>query len=228
MKTSMKPIRPALLLTLLLAAMPAFAHDHDDDTSKVNGSIHAEAGRSYGSLDTVNGGIRIDAKATTGSAETVNGGIEVGDGARTGNLETVNGGIRLGREVQVDGHLEAVNGSLFADRGSRIREDVENVNGGIGLVDTDVGGGIHTVRGDVTVGVGSHVKGGLRVEKPQGNSFSWGKQRPPRIVIGPDAVVEGALVFEHPVVLYVHKSAKIGPVSGATAKMFDTATAPKD
>lgn len=222
----MNPIRHALLLTLALSAAPAFAHD--DDTSKVNGSIHAEAGRSYGNLDTVNGGIRIDAKATTGSAETVNGGIDVGDGARTGGLETVNGGIRLGRDVQVDGGLEAVNGDLFADRGSRIREDVENVNGGIGLVDADVGGSIHTVRGDITVGVGSHVKGGIRVEKPQGNSYSWGKRRPPRIVIGPDAVVEGALVFEYPVVLYVHKTAKIGAVSGATAKTFDTPTAPKD
>ncbi|HZV39094.1 MAG TPA: FHIPEP family type III secretion protein, partial [Pseudoxanthomonas sp.] len=83
------------------------------------------------------------------------------------------------------------------------------------------------VRGDVTVGVGSHVKGGLRVEKPNGG-FHLGKQRPPRIVIGPDAVVEGALVFEHPVVLYVHKTAKTGPVSGATAKTFDTPTAPKE
>ncbi len=221
----MTPFRQALLLTLALSAAPAFAHD--DDTSKVNGSIHAEAGRSYGDLSTVNGGIDIDAAATTGSASTVNGGIEVGDRARTGGLETVNGGIRLGREVQVDGGLEAVNGSLFADRGSRIREDVENVNGGIGLVDADVGGGIRTVRGDVTVGVGSHVKGGLRVEKPNGG-FHLGKQRPPRIVIGPDAVVEGAMVFEHPVVLYVHKTAKTGPVSGATAKTFDTPTAPKD
>ena len=220
----MKPIRPFLLLSLALASAPALAHD--SDTSKVNGSIHAEAGRDYGDLDTVNGGIRIDAKATTGKAETVNGGIEVGDGARTGGLETVNGGIRLGRDVQVGGGLEAVNGSLFADRGSRIHGDVENVNGGIGLVGAEVGGDIHTVRGDVTVGVGSRVKGGLRVEKP--NGFQLGKQRPPRIVIGPDAVVEGALVFEHPVTLYVHRSARTGPVSGATAKMFDTPTAPKD
>lgn len=221
----MKPIRPLLLLTLALAAAPVLVHA--SDTSKVNGSIHAEAGRSYGDLDTVNGSIRIDANATTGDAETVNGGIEVGDRARTGDLETVNGGIRLGRDVQVDGSLEAVNGSLFADQGSRIREGVENVNGSIGLVGTTVGGGISTVRGDVTVGVGSHVKGGLRVEKPRG-SFNMKQQRPPRIVIGPDAVVEGALVFEHPVVLYVHKSAKTGPVTGATAKTFDTPTAPKD
>ena len=221
----MNPLHPALLLSLALGATPTFAHA--SDTTKVNGSIHAEAGRNYGDLDTVNGSIRIDAKATTGSAETVNGGIGVGDGARTGSLETVNGGVHLGRDVQVDGSLEAVNGSLFADRGSRIREGVENVNGGIGLVGTTVGGGIRTVRGDVTIGVGSHVKGGLRVEKPRGN-FNPDRQRPPRIVIGPDAVVEGALVFEHPVALYVHRTAKTGPVSGASAKTFDTPTAPRD
>ncbi len=118
-------------------------------------------------------------------------------------------------------------GCWFAFLVCRIRFGLFNVSGCMGLVGTTVGGGISTVRGDVTVGVGSHVKGGLRVEKPRG-SFNMKQQRPPRIVIGPDAVVEGALVFEHPVVLYVHKSAKTGPVTGATAKTFDTPTAPKD
>ena len=50
-----------------------------------------------------------------------------------------------------------------------MRDDVSTVNGAIGLVDTDLGGGIETVNGDITVGVGSHVKGGIQVEKPSGN-----------------------------------------------------------
>ena len=53
-------------------------------------------------------------------------------------------------------------------------------------------------------------------------------KKPPRIIIGPNAVVEGPLVFERPVVLYVHKTAKIGPVTGATAQSFDGDTAPKE
>ena len=36
------------------------------------------------------------------------------------------------------------------------------------------------------------------------------------------------LVFERPVTLYVHTSAKIGAVTGATAKSFSTDTAPAE
>ena len=51
-------IRPctALLLTLALATTPALAQQ---EISKVNGSITADAGQTYGDLDTVNGSIRI-------------------------------------------------------------------------------------------------------------------------------------------------------------------------
>jgi hypothetical protein len=62
------------------------------------------------------------------------------------------------------------------------------------------------------------VQGGILVEKPHG--ISWGKPRVPRIIIGPNAVVNGELRFEREVELYVHTSAKIGSVSGATAKSY--------
>ena len=68
------------------------------------------------------------------------------------------------------------------------------------------------------------MKGGIKVTKPQG--FRLNVKRDPRIIIGPNAIVEGPLVFERPVTLYVHTSAKIGPVTGATAKSFSTDTAP--
>lgn len=219
----MKRTSTALLLTLALAG-PAMAQD---SISKVNGSVHANAGQTYGDLETVNGSINIDDNATTRQASTVNGGISVGNGAKTTGLETVNGGIKAGSKVQVDGDVETVNGGIFFDRGSRIRDDISTVNGGIGLVGTEVGGGIETVSGDITVGVDSRVKGGIKVEKPKGN-FNFTNKRPPRIVIGPNAVVEGPLVFEREVVLYVHSSAKTGAITGATAKRFDTATAPQD
>lgn len=219
----MKRTSTALLLTLALAT-PAMAQE---SISKVNGSVHANAGQTYGELETVNGSINIEDNATTRGASTVNGGISVGNGAKTAGLETVNGGIKAGHKVQVDGDVETVNGGIFFDRGSRIRDDISTVNGGIGLVGTDVGGGIETVSGDITVGVDSHVKGGIKVEKPKGK-FNFNNKRPPRIVIGPNAVVEGPLVFEREVVLYVHSSAKTGAITGATAKRFDTATAPQD
>lgn len=216
--------RNVLLLTLALGTAPAFAQQ---EVSKVLGGIDADAGQTYGDLNTVNGGIDIGAGAKTGDATTVNGGIDVADKARTGDLTTVNGGVELGRDVSVDGDITTVNGSIFVDRGGKVEGDVTNVNGGIGLVATEVGGGLQTVTGDITVGVDSHVKGGIRIEKNKG-SIRFEPKRDPRIVIGPNAVVEGALVFERPVVLYVHRTAKIGRVTGATAKTFDTPTAPKD
>ena len=221
-----------LLFTVLLAtAGVAQAHDEQRirDIDKVNGSITAEAGQFYGDLSTVNGGIDLQRGAKVEDVETVNGGIEAGDEVVARSVSTVNGGIRFGQRAQVDGDVETVNGGIFFDRGSNVRRGVSTVNGGIGLVDTDLGGGIETVNGDITVGVGSHEKGGIRVEKPTGNwGLRMGKPKVPRIVIGPNAVVEGNLVFEREVTLHVHQSARIGNVSGATAQRYSTATPPQD
>ena len=239
--------QPRLLLVsaiaLAMLSPNAFA---GKSVEKVMGSITAQAGEDYGSLQTVNGSIRVETGANTGDIETVNGsvhlesGVSVGD-AETVNgsikadgklkaksLETVNGSIRLGEQSRVGG-IETVNGSVFADRGSDIARDVETVNGAIGLVDTDVHGGIATVNGDITVGIGSHVRGGITVEKPNSNWVPVSmKQRKLRIVIGPDAVVEGPMLFKREVTLYVHKSARIGQVTGATAVRYDTPRPPQD
>ncbi|XUP37139.1 hypothetical protein WAE31_05070 (plasmid) [Xanthomonas axonopodis pv. vasculorum] len=163
----MKP--QILLLALTLVCTSAWA---DENVSKVNGRISADAGKTYGALETVNG-------------------------------------------------------SILAERCSRISGGVETVNGSIGLVGTELGKGIETVNGDITVGVGSHVRGGIDVSKPS-FGFSFQPSRKPRVVIGPDAVVDGPLHFEREVNLYVHRSAKIGAVSGATARSFDSDVAPKD
>lgn len=220
----MKPIRPILLLTLALAAAPALAQQNLDEISK---DIVAQAGQTYGNLDTISGDIRIEARASTRTVNTVSGDIELAEGATTGRIETVSGDIQAAGKVTAGKGVGTVSGDIYFDRGGRIGGDIETVSGDIGLVATEVSGGIETVSGDITVGIGSHVHGGIKIEKnDNGSSMNWG--RPPRIVIGPNAVVEGALVFERPVVLHVHKTAKIGRVSGATAKTFDTPTAPKD
>ena len=46
------------------------------------------------------------------------------------------------------------------------------------------------------------------------------QQRPPHVVIGPHAVVQGTLEFRREVVLEVSDSAQIGPVKGATPITF--------
>ena len=189
-------IRTRLALCLLFAAAtPAFAGEGDID--KVNGSITVDPAQHAGDLDTVNGSIRIGANATAGDASTVNGSIQIGDGAHTGALETVNGGIRGGTGLVVDGGVETVNGSIFIDRNGRVSK-------GVGTVNQRHRPGVH--RGSaaastpstatLTVGIGSHVRGRIRVEaeqqlvrRPHGQS-----QKPPRIIIGPNAVVDGPLV----------------------------------
>lgn len=223
-----------LLCTVLVAASAAAfaspqANDTRRDISKVNGGITADAGRTYGDLDTVNGGIALARGASAGDVETVNGGITAADEVTAGEVSTVNGGIRFGRDGRISGNLETVNGGIFVDRGSRVGGDVSTVNGAIGLVGTTVEGRIETVNGDVTVGADSRVVRGIRIEKPKGNfGLSFGKHKIPRVVIGPNAVVDGPLVFEREVKLYVHASARIGSVSGATAVRYDGASPPKD
>lgn len=228
-------MKRTLLFTalLVLASAASARQDNSDrrvrDIDKVNGSITAESGQAYGDLSTVNGSIRVEAKATIQDAETVNGSIRVADDVRSGGLSTVNGSIHAGARVRIDGAIETVNGGIFINRGGNVRSGVATVNGAIGLVDTDLGGGIETVNGDITVGVGSHVKGGIHVEKPGKNwGIRLGKPKVPRVVIGPNAVVDGPLVFEREVTLYVHQSARIGAVSGATAQRYNTASPPKE
>lgn len=216
--------RLALALAVAFAVLPA--HASERDVSKVNGSISVEAGEHYGALDTVNGGIEIGANARVASAETVNGGIDVGARAQTGSLETVNGGIQIDENVTTTGGVSTVNGGIFVGRGGKIGGTVETVNGAIGLVDTDVSGDIETVNGDVTVGVGSHVRGGVHYSKQNRPFISIGKRRIPRVIIGPNAQVDGPLRFEREVVLYVHATARTGAISGATAIRFDTPQPP--
>ena len=223
-------LRIAPLILALAAATPLASVAQDNSIDKVNGSIDAEAGQTYGSLETVNGSIRIGDGAHTGTAETVNGSIKAGNDIHSRGLTTVNGSIHLGTHAVVEGDIETVNGGIFVDNGGRVAKDITTVNGAIGLVGTDLAGSIDTVNGDITVGVGSHVHGGIKVEKP---GTSWmpihiGKHTPPRIIIGPNAIVDGPLVFEREVKLYVHSSARIGSVTGATAVRFSGAQPPQD
>lgn len=226
-----RPCLLALAIAVVIAVPLAHASDNDrEGIDKVNGSIIAQTGTAYGDLETVNGSIRIEDGASAEDASTVNGSIKAGNDVHANDVETVNGSIRFGTGARIGGGLQTVNGGIFVDRGGEVSDDVSTVNGGIGLVQTQVGGGLETVGGDITVGIGSHVKGGLHVDKP-GTTWlpvSFGPQRVPRIVIGPHASVDGPLLFEREVKLYVHTTAHIGHVTGAQPIAFSTDTAPAD
>jgi DUF4097 and DUF4098 domain-containing protein YvlB len=227
----MKTLCLALLACLPLAAVAS------DNVSKVNGSVRVEAGQSAGDVSTVNGSVTveegakasdvetvngkvtIERNATVQQVESVNGGVSLGANAKAASMETVNGTLRLAEGAQVSGDVSAVNGSAQLAKGADIRGQLSNVNGKMAIDAAHGGGGLKTVNGDITVGADSRIEGGILVEKPNLNLFNRNR-RPPRIVIGPGAVVEGRLRFEHEVELLVSDRAKIGPVEGATAVPF--------
>lgn len=192
------------------------------DIDKVNGSIRIDEGQLAGDLETVNGSIRLAHHAKADSADTVNGSIEIGDDSELKSAETVNGAVSLGQRARVRGDVESINGAITLERGAEIGGKVSNVNGRIRTEAARVGGSIETVAGDIEIGADSRIDGGLLVEKPSG--WSWGKQKVPRVVIGPNAIVQGRLVFHREVELYVSSSARIGAVEGATARTFGGAT----
>ena len=194
-------MRLAFLALALCLAFPV-AHAHDDDDSR-----DGRDGRDGQSISHVNRGITAEA------------------GRRYGGLETVNGGIHAGRDVQVARGAETVNGGIRFEFGSSVGGDITTVNGGITIKQTRVQGRIETVQGDIIVGNGSVVQGGILVTKPQG--IRWGRNRTPRIVIGPNATVNGALRFEREVELFVHPSAKIGAVTGATVQRYTDSLPPR-
>ena len=214
----MRTVLPLTAIALGLLLVVGCA-EGGNGLDKVNGSVDVQAGAHVGNANTVNGGIDIGHDATVASVETVNGGIDLGPHAHANSLETVNGGIQIESAADVTRTATTVNGELQLSTGSHVGGKLENVNGVINLDHANVDGGIQTTNGDVTIGAGSIVHGGLHVEKP--NGFWSHTSRKPRIVIGPDAVVEGALVFDRDVDLLVAASAKIGKVTGATAQPYN-------
>jgi len=193
----------------------------------VNGSIHIGANAIVESVHDVNGSIHVDEGVTARSLGTVNGSVHVGGGAHVADdVHTVNGAISIGSGSQV-GSVSAVNGSLTV-AGSHVNGEVRNVNGGTRLLGSHVGGSVTSVNGGIEIGPDTHVDGGLYVRKSNNGNGSWfnwwglffSTRSPPRIVIGPGAVVSGPLVFEQEVKLYVSDRATVGPIKGATAVKF--------
>lgn len=218
--------RALIALPLLIACSTVHAQK---DVSKVNGSVEVAAGEHAGSASTVNGSVNIGDGASVKEATTVNGGIKAGNSVTIeDDATTVNGGVHFGTHATVNGGITTVNGDIYLPDGGEVKGDITTVNGGIGLVRAKAGRDVSTVSGDITIGVGSRVAGKLLVKKSKGgwNGLPLQISRIPTIIIGPNAVIQGGMVFEHPVKLYVHTSARTGPIEGATAIAFSTPTAP--
>lgn len=194
-----------------------------DSTNRVNGSVTIDAGQTHGDARTVNGSVTLGANARAGRVESVNGGIRLDTGAHASSLEAVNGAIRLAEDAVIEGDVTGVNGAITALPGVRIEGDLGNVNGTITLDRAQVGGQLSSTNGSMLIGTGTVIEGGLLMRKPGGRQSD---DRRPRVVIGPGAQVHGALTFERDVHLYVHQSAQIGTVTGASAVRFSGSEPP--
>ncbi|HET6553016.1 MAG TPA: hypothetical protein VFG49_05695 [Dyella sp.] len=213
-------MRRHLLALAFAAVLPVVAQASDHDISKVNGSVHVDAGDHVGEVSTVNGAVHIEDGAVVQKASTVNGSVDMGDRVQAGSAETVNGSISLGQNGRVTGTLDSTNGAIRLAKGADVAGKVTNVNGSISLDAAHVGGGIQTVNADINVGANSRVEGGILMDKPNG-FFHWNNNsRLPHVVIGPHAVVQGTLEFRREVVLQVSDTAQIGAVKGATPVKF--------
>jgi hypothetical protein len=223
--------RPIIAFTICAVLATANAFADAPDLSKVNGSLTAESGKTYGTIDTVNGSITVEEKAFAESVETVNGSITIEALARVGEVSTVNGKIVMRNGVsaksvetvngsiigvsnlRIEKGVEAVNGSIEIGASSIVGSNVETVNGSITLLSMKVNGNVETVNGNITIGENTVVGGNLKVNKPKGWGMNWGKPKIPRIVLGPNSQVMGNLIFEREVELYVHTSAKHGKIT---------------
>ena len=211
---------------ILLMAVPALAvsvnksikiaaGEESDGASSVNGSISiGEDAVVTGNVKTVNGSIRVDAGATIEKASTVNGSVRLADNVKSETLSTVNGTVTLGSGTAVDGEVQTVNGRITLAQGASVLDDVTNVNGQIELMGAVVGGNIETVNGDIELYGDSVVKGNIVVNKQSGWGWGKSKKRKPRVVIGPGARVEGKIILEREVELYISETAEVSRVEG--------------
>lgn len=175
----------------------------------------AQAG---GNHSTVNKSIRIDSDTTAGSVNSVNGSIRIGDNSFVESVDSVNGSIKIGNDVTVEGDVESVNGAINLEAGCAVGDNVETVNGGIRLQNTQVSGDVETVNGQVRILDRSEVSGNVLVRKPGGWNHN-NRNRPVRVEIGKDVLIHGDLIFEHPVELKLHETAKVGEIIGDDVEM---------
>ena len=213
-------------LLVMLMAIPVYgasinksikidAGSESDGATSVNGSISVGDGATVsGSLKTVNGKIRVDSNSRIESAATVNGSLTVSENVEAEDLTTVNGSIRVGEASSIDGEIEAVNGRIKLEKGVTVTRGVGNVNGDMEFIASEVGGDVTTVNGDVDMRDAAVIKGDLVIEKPSKWSSDSKKQRTPEIVIGPGSEVQGSIVLEREVKLYISETAKVGGVEG--------------
>ncbi len=200
--------------------------------SSVNGDMHVEDGARIAFAETTGrGDIRLErnVRSIAGLDSPVRiisstGNIFIGRGSRlNGGVETNMGRIELDDARVAD--IASCEGDVIVGAGSRVSGGIYVIGNGDKIdVDKITGYEILTYTPcHAPVEEWSDEEGSEARNLPLAPTAA---HRQSRVVIGPGAVVKGNLVFGHPVDLYVHKSAHIGKVHGATAVIYDSEEPP--
>ncbi len=150
-----------------------------------------QAAEQVGSVETVNGSIHIEESVRAGDIETVSGSIDIGRDSTVGDVDTVNGSMTLEAGVKArfrrDGQRPAqARGTRAGSRqrhvGQRLADPGQGRRGQGQAGErqrrasrsraASVGNGIKTVNGDIEIGAGSRIDGGILVEKPDASFFA--------------------------------------------------------
>jgi hypothetical protein len=214
----MSKVIGSILALLLSTAVCA----QDESQYLFNGehSIRLAAGAEAGDLHTVHGSIRIGERSKVGDVKTVDGEVVLAKGSRASSVRSLDGAVQLEEDAKLVHGVSTAGGSIVLDDHADVAGRVSSADGEIRLKNAHVGGGILTRRGNINVGSGSRVENGIRVKQSFCLCIDAGLFSNPRIVIGPGAVVQGPLIFERKVTLYVSDTATIGDVVGATSVRF--------
>jgi hypothetical protein len=169
--------------------------------------------------------------------ETITSDISLSARAQAESLHSLTGAITLQRNSRVAGNVETGNGEIVLEAGSEVTGKLSNSSGTIRIEGARVGGLVSTTYGDIYIDADSRLDGGILVHKRNVIGLSLGddlklgipvgRSTPPRVVIGPRAMVAGVLRFKREVQLLVSESATIGTVEGATPVMFGTDQPPE-
>ncbi|MEO0575275.1 MAG: hypothetical protein AAF004_07415 [Pseudomonadota bacterium] len=191
------------------------AGESSNGGSSVNGRVLAETGAIVsGDLQTVNGSVTLESGVQAHEVQSVNGRVRVGDDSSVHSVMTVNGRNKIGERVIVDGEVSTVNGAITVGSGSSVTGDVTAVNGKIELIAVRVDGDVVNTNGGMEILDGTRIGGSVIVKKTKNWWKSGNKNKVPRIVIGPNVVIEGTLVLEREVELYIHETATVESVEG--------------
>jgi hypothetical protein len=212
------------ILSLLLSTAVC-AQDQHQYLFNGEHSIRLAADAMAGNLRTIHGSIHIGERSKVADVKTVDGAVVLAKGARANSVRSLDGTVQLEEAAKIVHGVSTAGGSIVLDDQAEVAGRLSTADGEIRLENAHVGGGIVTRRGNINVGSGSRVENGIRVKRSfclciNAGLFSNPRVANPRVIIGPGAVVQGPLMFERRVTLYVSDTATIGDVVGATAVRF--------